>query len=90
MKTLLPVLLVTGLVAGCTTAGGQGAVQTLSARSGGSFCASYSGSKGSSGSGAQDLIRDRRCFATLAACQRWYRRQLTLAPSTFSSRRCGR
>ena len=69
----------------CT--GGATAGTSLAAGSGGRFCGS-SGSRGASGSGAQDVVRGQRCFSSLAACRAWFYRQQTRAPNTFSERRC--
>ena len=59
-----------------------------SASAGGPVCAFYSGSKGASGSGAQDVVRERRCFRTLAQCRSWLRDVRTRAPSVFTETPC--
>ena len=70
----------------CT--GGATANTSLASGNGGRYCGSYSGSKGASGSGAQDVVLGRRCFSSLAACRAWFYRVQSRAPNTFSSRRC--
>ena len=85
-RTVLIAMMVAGtILAGCTSTTGS----ARSTTSAGPICGYYAGSKFGSGSGAQDVIRERRCFSSLSACRSWLRGAQNRAPGTFLRKPCG-